>query len=112
LRRSHAGLFLQGEYAGLEATGTGQSHIVALLRQHASRTLIAVVPRLVGGLLGNSPGPPVGSVIWDDTRIALPLSAPRSYRCVFTGETVASDDGGLPVAQVLQSLPVALLLGP
>jgi (1->4)-alpha-D-glucan 1-alpha-D-glucosylmutase len=45
LRRSHAGLFLQGEYAGLEATGTGQSHIVALLRQHASRTLIAVVPR-------------------------------------------------------------------
>jgi maltooligosyltrehalose synthase len=51
-------------------------------------------------------------VIWDDTRIALPLSAPRSYRCVFTGETVAADDGGLPVAQVLQSLPVALLLGP
>jgi len=111
LRRAFAGLFLHGEYVSIDPVGARQNHVVAFLRRDASRSLIAVAPRLVAGLLGDSRQPAVGARIWEDTRIVLPSAPSRPYRNVFTAEPVLVEDGAMLLAHVLDSLPVALLLG-
>jgi (1->4)-alpha-D-glucan 1-alpha-D-glucosylmutase len=90
---------------------------VAFLRRHGGQAVIAVVPRLTAELTASGPGlPPVGTAIWQDTRLNLPSeTSHRSYRNVFTGEPVVAEDNegraSLGVPAVLATLPVALLLG-
>lgn len=114
LRRRAPETFLAGEYLPLEADGHCASHVVALARRHADHRVLAIVPRLVAGLTAPNYGLPVGAV-WAETTLRLPpeLSAPLFHN-LLTGETVhptAGDDMcNLPLADVLCTCPVALLV--
>jgi (1->4)-alpha-D-glucan 1-alpha-D-glucosylmutase len=107
-------LFLEGSYAALDAGGTAARHVIAFARSHAGRTAIAVAPRLARTLAGGV-APPIGD-LWADTRVFLPepLFEVNRWTCVVTGNSVDVPRGaaatGLPVADLLRHLPVALLV--
>ena len=73
---------------------------------------MAIVPRLICGLLEGVQRPPLGAEVWTDTRLSLPteLAAGR-WRDVLTGASLTlANDGTLLVAEALAALPVALLV--
>ncbi len=112
LRRVMADLFLRGSYRPLDTQGVHAGHAIAFAREHNGRGVIAVVPRLVGGLRSTDQSLPVGEDCWEDTSIRLPREfAAREHRNVFTGEvsTCSNDSLNLPVAGILRSAPIALL---
>ncbi|GAB3324100.1 malto-oligosyltrehalose synthase [Geodermatophilus aquaeductus] len=92
LRRDRPELFTG--YAPVEATGSAAGSVVAFDRGGA----VTVATRLPVGLAGTG---------WGDTALALPTG---SWRDVLTGTRVVSDAAGLPVADLLSRLPVALLV--
>lgn len=92
LRRDHPGLFgASATYAPVPAAGAQADHVLASARGDA---LIAVVPRLVHHLAGR----------WGDTAIELP---PGRWSDVLVGGR--AHEGRVPVADLLDPFPVALL---
>ncbi|MDZ7781416.1 MAG: hypothetical protein U5K56_00185 [Halioglobus sp.] len=93
LRHDHPGsLGPEGDYRPLNLTGDKAAHGVAFLR---GESVAVVVPRLVYGLNGD----------WGDTALQLPEGY---WRNMLTKETV--DGGEAPLAHLLASFPVALLV--
>ncbi len=66
--------FDRGSYVPLWVDGSHRDHVFAFARRDGESTTITCVPRLVGGLLGDRPIPPVGPDVWGDSRIMLPPS--------------------------------------
>jgi (1->4)-alpha-D-glucan 1-alpha-D-glucosylmutase len=112
LRRSGPGLFLEGDYTPLYASGAQADQAVAFTRRHGDSAIIAIVPRLFATL---GKGWPVGKEVWKDTRLVFPegWSASTFYN-VLTGERCAIErrEGitQIFVGDLLSSLPVALLI--
>jgi (1->4)-alpha-D-glucan 1-alpha-D-glucosylmutase len=107
-RRDHTDLFAHGEYVPLAAEGPRADHLFAYLRRLDGSAALVVVPRLAVGLVPQADGPPIGPV-WDGTVVRLPDGLGGRWENVFTGETVKA--GGLvPVAEVLGTFPVAILI--
>jgi maltooligosyltrehalose synthase len=78
---------------------------------------IVVVPRLVNTLMTADGGPPIGHATWSDTSVALPasttdLTVDLTVRNALTGKSIAIDkhSTSISVGQLLQTLPVALLI--
>ncbi|WP_245753581.1 malto-oligosyltrehalose synthase [Geodermatophilus ruber] len=87
-------------YAPVTATGGAAEHVVAFDRSGpGAGGAVAVATRLPVGLAG------AGG--WGDTALQLPTGA---WRDLLTGRRHVSDAGGLPVAPLLDRLPVALLV--
>ncbi|MEN9936513.1 MAG: hypothetical protein RLZZ387_3092 [Chloroflexota bacterium] len=110
LRRRRERLFAEGDYRPLEARGGKQEHAVAFARALGEEEIVAVAPRLVVGLTDGEERLPVGEV-WGDTRLTLThAELGRRYRDVLTGaEHIVTPEGDLALADVLATLPVALL---
>jgi (1->4)-alpha-D-glucan 1-alpha-D-glucosylmutase len=107
LRRELPGLFADGTYVPLQASGLSEN-VVAWCRRQGRHWMIAVIPRLTLECAG--PGRfPTGTRVWGNTACLLPKRAPRSYVDVFTGRTVVATRGRLAVASALGVLPVAVL---
>lgn len=86
LRRESPDIFQRGKYLPLAVEDPRANHIIAFLRKNGSGSLLAVAPRLVAGLLGDSDFPPVGSSVWGDTHVLLPFPGSfETYRNAFTG---------------------------
>ncbi|MCU1605545.1 MAG: treY [Modestobacter sp.] len=81
-------------YAPVEASGTAADSVVAFDRGGA----VTVATRLPVRLAGTG---------WSDTRLHLPTGA---WRDRLTGNRLVSDASGLPVGDLLATLPVALLV--
>jgi (1->4)-alpha-D-glucan 1-alpha-D-glucosylmutase len=97
LRRRDPGLFADGAYVPLAASGPGADNLVAFARAHEGRWVVAAVPRLTAGLGG-----------WGDTRLVLPDAAPAVWEDVLSG---AERRGQTPVAaELFGTLPAALLV--
>jgi (1->4)-alpha-D-glucan 1-alpha-D-glucosylmutase len=115
-RREHEDLFLRGDYLPLETAGARRDHVCAFARSTGEHAVLVVVPHLVVGLVGGAECSPLGSEVWGNRRLPLPAHlAYRTYRNLFTGETLApaGDHGapGIPLAIALGQFPVALLHG-
>jgi (1->4)-alpha-D-glucan 1-alpha-D-glucosylmutase len=113
LRREHAALFHDGDYQPLRTHGVHAERVCAFARQAGDETLVLVVPRLIGGFIGEH-GLPVGAAVWGDTWVELPPEqAPAQWTCVLTGQTLATqaqgETPGLALAQVFAAFPYALL---
>jgi (1->4)-alpha-D-glucan 1-alpha-D-glucosylmutase len=99
-------VFADGDYQPLEVSGTYQTHIVAFARRHQNTTLITVVPRFLTSLV--EPGDyPLGEAVWKDTYLHLPEIS-GELKDLLTERSMPSSSK-LPIGQVLQHFPVALL---
>jgi (1->4)-alpha-D-glucan 1-alpha-D-glucosylmutase len=111
-RRRNAAVFAAGGYLPLLAEGERARHVVAFARLAPRATSITVGGRFFTALAGGDPSPAPWA--WNDTRLPLPpeLTADH-YRDALSGVRItASADGAgkwLPVADVLATLPIAIL---
>ena len=113
-RRTNPAMFHEGEYVPLETGGQRGTHVCAFTRIYRDQAVVAVVPRLVGGLASQIRTPPVGLGVWSDTWVTAPSWTPETrYRNLMTEEIipVRSEEGRqtMEVAAILNELPVALL---
>ena len=112
-RREHPSLFTTGEYLPAMASGERAPHVCAFVRREAGHIAVAVLPRLLTGMIGPDELP-LGPLVWDDTRLSLPGVERRRLRNVLTGEVLQPRKNGgeasLAVAEVLAHFPVALFL--
>jgi (1->4)-alpha-D-glucan 1-alpha-D-glucosylmutase len=120
-RRREAALFREGTYLPIDVEGTYAAHAVAFAWRWKSavdvteKAALIVVPRLLMRLTDHLQGeadvspPPLGPTVWAETRLAL-ADLPRGpWRNIFTGQSIRSDDGLLPLATLLNDFPVAFL---
>lgn len=108
-RRALREVFLNGRYLPLDTGGPFRRNIVAFARESGGRWCVTAVPRFVTHLAGENQDP-LGKNIWHDTVIGLPAEAPRSWKNIFTRQTITAA-GEIAVGEALQHFPVALLTG-
>ena len=99
-RRDHPDLFAEGGYQSIAPTGSRAANLLAFARTIDGETAIAVVPRLVAGLLD-------GARLSPDAFADTVVPVTGHYVDVFTGE---DREGPLRVDQLFSTLPVALLV--
>ncbi len=113
-RQTRPELFRQGDYLPLTARGDRQNHVVALARRQERDWVLAVAARFFSKI-APSGQPPVGAEVWGDIVLLLPPEAPLAWVDIFTGNTCEITDSApfksLPLRQIFQHLPVALLSG-
>jgi (1->4)-alpha-D-glucan 1-alpha-D-glucosylmutase len=115
LRAARSDLFLEGEYLPLDVDMTVDARVVAFARRHEAGVALAIAPHLASTLITAERPLPTGDV-WRTSRVLLPAAlAPVTFTDVFTGASyrpVTSSSGAwLFVGQVLDQLPVAVLIG-
>jgi len=103
-RAEEPGLFERGAYLPLVTRGRLADRLCAFARATEGRMAVAIVPRLVASLLGDS-----GAIDWGDTAVTLPASA--SWRDVLGGRSLGRRGGELGLSELLADFPVALLAG-
>ena len=110
-RREHRALFESGNYLPLVVEGSLAEHVCAFERSLGGSSILVVVPRFCSSLIEDSNGLPLGSEVWQDTRIMLTHgTGSGSYRNIFTGKLLHTDQHlSLAVSDVLSVFPVALL---
>jgi (1->4)-alpha-D-glucan 1-alpha-D-glucosylmutase len=114
LRRQLPLVFSNGQYLSLEPEGLKSEHICAFARRLGNRVVLVATTRWFARLAGDSDRLPLGSPVWDDTRVEVPEGVPaRSYHNVLTGETVPAhpdeDKYRLKATDLFKHFPVALL---
>ncbi|HVR30598.1 MAG TPA: malto-oligosyltrehalose synthase [Thermoanaerobaculia bacterium] len=107
LRRAAPELFAAGDHVPIEPAGRGARHLCAFARRLGPATALILVPRLTVALAGDD-GWPLGEAAWGDTTV--PWSGPRDVTEWLTGRDLEVAPGFLRVAQVLDLLPVAVLV--
>jgi (1->4)-alpha-D-glucan 1-alpha-D-glucosylmutase len=110
-RHEHARLMAFGTYVPIEVLGAQSGHAFCFVRSEGADAALIVVPRLLANLNLRGHGP-MGSEVWRDTAAMMPKELRRAaWTNVFTGEAATSAaDGTIQLADVLSSLPVALLV--
>jgi (1->4)-alpha-D-glucan 1-alpha-D-glucosylmutase len=107
-RREQPELFAGGGYTALRPQGSRVANLCAFARTAGGKLAVAVVPRLVAGLLDDARLPPSRL---DDTTVPVPGLAPGDkLRDVLTGEEREARTDGLAVEELFSTLPVALLV--
>jgi (1->4)-alpha-D-glucan 1-alpha-D-glucosylmutase len=114
-RRDHRGLFSQGEYEPLQATGVHETNVFGFVRRHNNQRALVIAPRLFTSLLPTARALPLGPEIWRDTALVLPeTERGASFRNVFTGEPLKPQqkvaEARFALSDVLRHFPVALLV--
>ncbi len=108
-RRAHATLFGDGDYRPLEARGPLAEHVLGFARVAKEAVALTIVPRLLARR--GIEDAPLGERYWaDETRLLVPPEAGPHLVNRLTGEQLAVDRGGLSLADVFASFPVALLV--
>jgi (1->4)-alpha-D-glucan 1-alpha-D-glucosylmutase len=113
LRRERSELFSKGDFLELKATGPYSEHILAILRHHKSEWALLVAPRFLARAQETAANGNSGAR-WNDTRVELPSSVPKSWENIFTGEKISSASGqrkSIDAGEALLHFPVALLAG-
>ncbi len=108
-RRRHREIFREGDYIPLESVGRFRGHVIAFARRYHQQWAIVIAPRLLSHLVQEGDFP-LGRQTWQDTEVIMPDFGPVEWRNVITGEVLSEGDA-LSVGDVLQSFPVALLMG-
>jgi (1->4)-alpha-D-glucan 1-alpha-D-glucosylmutase len=109
-RRTWPALFADGSYIPLQAVGDAAEHIVAFARRHGDAAALVATSRLCAKMLdGNSIAVPASR--WGKTRLILPAElAARQFHDVLADRPMPIGQAYLPVADLLDKLPVALMI--
>ncbi|MDL2343189.1 malto-oligosyltrehalose synthase [Deinococcus sp. MIMF12] len=102
-RRAHPELFAEGSYRPVEAG----KYLLAFAREHGDEVAVTVAPRLTYTLTREKTPWALGEV-WGNRQLTLPR--PGTYRNVLTGERLRVRGEKVPVAKVLETFPLALLV--
>jgi (1->4)-alpha-D-glucan 1-alpha-D-glucosylmutase len=103
-------------YFAVEAVGQAAPSVLAFGRRAPGRTaeeepgVLAVATRLVGRLDAAPRDLPAGARSFGTTALVLPIGSPGPFVDLLTGRTVKANAGNIAVAEVLEELPVALLV--
>ena len=108
-RASASALFTEGSYTPLSAEGPAADRLLAFARVHEGRAAIVVVSRFTAKLAGMSDWPLPGSGAWKGTDLLIPRSLAGRQGADVLGGMDGPLPGRLPIAEILGSLPVALL---
>ena len=104
-RKEYSEIFSNGDYQPIEVTGKYQNHLVAFARNYGDKTIVAIAPRFLTGII--KPGQlPLGIEVWSDTSLKL---AHKNWHNLIDRQTIV--DENLAVGEILQNFPVALLIG-
>jgi (1->4)-alpha-D-glucan 1-alpha-D-glucosylmutase len=111
LRTRYPTVFKQGSYMPFDVVGPRAKNAIAFGRAHEGSWILAIVPRLVAGLVSRSAW---DASVFEGTRVQLPEEAKLlQFKNTFTGEILSpvSFEGrlGLGLAQVWKEFPVSLL---
>jgi (1->4)-alpha-D-glucan 1-alpha-D-glucosylmutase len=110
LRREQPRLFVGASYTPLR----GNPHVAAYARAAEGRQLVVAAPVQIATLLRGALVAPIGSDVWHDDQLVLSVEPGRSYRDVFTGRDLVTEEGEgraiLRLADVFAEFPVAALL--
>jgi (1->4)-alpha-D-glucan 1-alpha-D-glucosylmutase len=108
LRQEQSELFQTDEYLPVTVEGTKANHVVAFVRKSGAAKMLVVAPRLIASLLNGADLPPIGTQVWEDTRLMLPFcGCGNQYQNVLTGETLDME-APISVSKALARFPVAL----
>jgi (1->4)-alpha-D-glucan 1-alpha-D-glucosylmutase len=108
-RARHAAVFDRGACIPVATDGQRAAHIVAFARELDDNACITVLPRWTTRLPGGGGGLATGAAAWGDTTL-LPGEARRgTWRNALTGERLEVRDDRVAIADVLNTLPLALL---
>jgi (1->4)-alpha-D-glucan 1-alpha-D-glucosylmutase len=115
-RQESGQLFAAGDFNRLDVAGRRKENVAAFQRRFRNERVIAIVPRFLaraGYPSKGVPGSDEARRFWANTRIRLDSAAPKSWKNILTGETIAitqsNGRSGLDLAQVFAHFPVALL---
>ena len=114
-RRQHPGLFTQGEYLPLLASGPHRDNVFAFARRMGEKMAVVVVPRLITRLLPAGQLLPLGEAVWQGTQCSVPdIDMDATLRNVFTGKLIewriAGGAVSLRMASALEDFPIALFV--
>ena len=112
LRARHPDLFSLGDCTPLAVIGTRAAHVIAYVRRHEGRSVVAVAPRLCARDLAayTQDQAAQASRYWDGTRVVLPPDIDGgALRNVLSGGRVSANAAGeVPLTALLRDCPVAL----
>ncbi|WP_252273357.1 malto-oligosyltrehalose synthase [Pseudomonas subflava] len=108
IRHARPQLFTEGDYRPLQVVGEQADRVLAFSRSLGDVHLVAVVPRLAAGLLGNRAVPHVPAERWGDTRVVLPPEFSDLHLTGIFPPHQPDSRGELPLAEVLADFPVNL----
>lgn len=106
-RRERPAIFVAGDVHPVAVGGQRAAHACAVARAHADGWALGVTARLTTAFGDRWP---IGAEVWGRTTLVLPSRAPTRWRDALSGAVVEAQDGRLPLAKVLNELPVALLV--
>jgi (1->4)-alpha-D-glucan 1-alpha-D-glucosylmutase len=105
LRLRRPMLFAKGDYVKLEAEGPAAAHVLAFARRTKTQCVVVAVTRLAAGMVTDVPLVPAEA--WAETRLVLPGF---DWIDALNGGTVTAE--ALPMTELFERLPVALLISP
>ncbi len=111
LRARAPEVFADGTYEPFAASGKHASRVIGFMRRGNGSILLVVTPRLVFSLLDGEPGlVPRG---WEDTHINVSKLPPEMVfeDVLGTGTLTPAEDGGLRIADLLKTSPIAVFHG-
>lgn len=107
-RKKYLSIFQQGNYIPLPLMGQYADNVVAFARHYEGKSAIAIVPRFLTQLIQPNEYP-LGDEIWKDTCLSIPSELRSHWQNVITDQTLPNSDT-IPVGQILNHFPVALLV--
>jgi (1->4)-alpha-D-glucan 1-alpha-D-glucosylmutase len=109
LRAAAPSLFMEGAYIPLASDGPAEDHALAFARVHEGRAVIAVAARFAASLSSAADLPLPDAAAWQGTTLAIPRNLVGRQASDVLGGMNGPLPERLPVGDVLDRLPVALL---
>ena len=104
-RKENSKIFQNGDYQQIEVTGKYHNNLIAFTRNYEDKTLVAIAPRFLTGII--KPGQlPLGIEVWENTSLKL---AQKTWHNLIDNQTIIGEN--LAVGKILQNFSVALLIG-
>jgi (1->4)-alpha-D-glucan 1-alpha-D-glucosylmutase len=110
IRRESSELFAEGDYRPLRIRGPQARHVIAFRRSLEQKSLYVVVPRLVYRLLGKTDEIAFSSDSWRETWLEFEQPVGSDLRDIFADRMISNTAGRIPIAQLLEKFPVAVLI--
>ncbi len=114
LRRENPELFVNGDYLSIDPSGPGHRQFMSFVRRTPKNGLdqwvLVITPRLLANAMEAGKRLNISAEELLATKFALPPGAPTKWRHAFTGKEF-SFEGELTAGEVMQGLPVAVLIG-